>query len=74
VSALKAKKIAGVALDVYDVEPLPVDHVLRTLDNVLATPHVGYVTEETYKVFYGDTVRAIEGWAKFLNLIFKTGI
>jgi phosphoglycerate dehydrogenase-like enzyme len=35
---------------------------LRALDNVLATPHIGYVTEETYRVFYGDTVKAIEGW------------
>jgi len=38
------------------------DHILRKPDNVLATPHIGYVTEETYKVFYGDTVKAIEEW------------
>lgn len=59
---LKTRRIAGAALDVYDVEPLPVDHELRKLDNVLCTPHIGYVTEETYRVFYGDTVKAIEGW------------
>jgi phosphoglycerate dehydrogenase-like enzyme len=62
VSVLAGRKIAGAALDVYDTEPLPPDHPLRTLDNVLATPHIGYVTEETYKIFYGDTVKAIEGW------------
>jgi phosphoglycerate dehydrogenase-like enzyme len=62
VAALEGRKIAGAALDVYDTEPLPADHPLRTLDNVLATPHIGYVTEETYKVFFGDMVRAIEEW------------
>lgn len=59
---LHNKRIAGAALDVYDTEPLPADHPLRSLDNVLATPHIGYVTEDTYKVFYGDTVKAIETW------------
>jgi len=62
VDTLVAKRIAGAALDVYDMEPLPADHPLRTLDNVLATPHIGYVTEETYRVFYTDTVKAIEEW------------
>lgn len=59
---LRNQRIAGVALDVYDTEPLPTDHPLRTLNNVLATPHIGYVTEQTYRVFYGDTVKAIIGW------------
>jgi len=62
IDALVNMRIAGAALDVYDTEPLPEGHVLRTLDNVLATPHIGYVTEETYRVFYGDTVKAIESW------------
>lgn len=62
ITVLKTKRIAGAALDVYDTEPLPADHPFRTLDNVLATPHIGYVTEETYRVFYGDTVKAIESW------------
>jgi len=62
VAALQNRQIAGAALDVYDTEPLPADHVLRTLDNVLATPHIGYVTEETYRVFYRDTVNAITDW------------
>lgn len=61
-SALKAKQIAGASLDVYDTEPLPAGHDLRKLDNVLTTPHIGYVTEDTYKVFYEDTVKAIAAW------------
>jgi phosphoglycerate dehydrogenase-like enzyme len=64
VEALQNKKIAGAALDVFDTEPLPADHLLRTMSNVLATPHIGYVTEETYKVFYGDTVKAIVEWLR----------
>lgn len=64
IEALASKHIAGAALDVYDAEPLPEAHPLRTQDNVLATPHIGYVTENTYRVFYGDTVRAITDWLK----------
>jgi phosphoglycerate dehydrogenase-like enzyme len=61
-TVLKTHRIAGAALDVYDTEPLPADHELRKLDNILCTPHIGYVTEETYRVFYTDTVKAIESW------------
>ena len=60
--ALREKKIAGAAVDVFDIEPLPVGHPFRTLDNLLATPHIGYVTENTYRLFYGDTVTIIEEW------------
>ncbi len=60
--ALRGKKLAGAALDVYNVEPLPEDHPFRTLDNVVATPHLGYVSRQQYEVFYGDTVRAITAW------------
>ncbi|TSJ39688.1 D-2-hydroxyacid dehydrogenase family protein [Mucilaginibacter corticis] len=64
VDALQHERIAGAALDVYDREPLPADHVLRRLRNVVATPHVGYVTEYTYRVFYRDTVKAVENWLR----------
>jgi phosphoglycerate dehydrogenase-like enzyme len=62
ISALKSKKIAGAAIDVFDTEPLPPDHPFRTLDNVLATPHLGYVSDGLYKTFYGDTVVNIRKW------------
>ncbi|KDQ09265.1 hypothetical protein BOTBODRAFT_179126 [Botryobasidium botryosum FD-172 SS1] len=64
VSALKEKKIAGAALDVYGVEPLPLDHPLRTLDNVVLSPHLGYVSDDNYKVFWEHTVENI---AAFLD-------
>jgi phosphoglycerate dehydrogenase-like enzyme len=59
VRALREGRIAGAAVDVFEVEPLPSDHPFRTLDNVLATPHLGYVSKEMYRVFYGDTVKNI---------------
>jgi phosphoglycerate dehydrogenase-like enzyme len=62
VAALRARQIAGAGLDVYDVEPLPEDHVLRQLDNVVLTPHLGYVTDDTYDIFYGETVADIAAW------------
>ena len=64
VDALKAKKIGGAGLDTYGVEPLPADHPFRSLDNVVLTPHLGYVTEDTYKVFYGNTVENVAAWIK----------
>jgi phosphoglycerate dehydrogenase-like enzyme len=62
VAALRERRIAGAALDVFDEEPLPPAHPLRTLDNVVATPHLGYVTEETYRVFYGEAVEDVRSW------------
>jgi phosphoglycerate dehydrogenase-like enzyme len=62
VEALKTQSIAGAALDVFDIEPLPVSHPFRSLDRLLVTPHIGFVTKETYKIFYGDTVTNIAAW------------
>jgi len=71
ISALNEGRIAGAALDVYAREPLPADHPLRSTPRVLLTPHLGYVTEETYRVFYAGMVQAIEGWlaGKPVNVI-----
>jgi phosphoglycerate dehydrogenase-like enzyme len=62
VSALQAGRLGGAGIDVYGSEPLPADHPLRTAPRTLLTPHIGYVTEETYRQFYGETVENIEAW------------
>jgi phosphoglycerate dehydrogenase-like enzyme len=62
ISALKNKQIAGAAVDVFDIEPLPASHQFRTLANVLATPHIGYVSDGLYKTFYEDVVSNIRKW------------
>ena len=62
VDVLRRKAIAGAGVDVYDVEPLPSGHPYLSLDNALLTPHMGYVTEETYQLFYGDTLENVKGF------------
>lgn len=62
IAALREKRIAGAGLDVYDIEPLPGNHPFRALDNVVLSPHIGYVTGNTYRLFYGDMVEAIAGY------------
>src|ERR1700692_2745162 len=62
IGVLKNKQIAGAAIDVFDIEPLPPSHPFRTLENVLATPHIGYVSQGLYKTFYEDTVSNIQKW------------
>src|SRR2546422_8196283 len=61
---LQQKKIAGAAADVFSVEPLPVDHPFRKLDNIVLTPHLGYVTEEGFRNHYGQMVEGIDAWFK----------
>jgi phosphoglycerate dehydrogenase-like enzyme len=60
--ALEAGTIAGAGLDVYDTEPLPVDHPLRSAPRTIITPHLGYVTEDTYMVFFDDAVEDVLAW------------
>jgi len=62
VAALQTSAIAGAALDVYESEPLPSDHRLRTTPRLLLTPHIGYVTRETYEVFHGEMVEVIAAY------------
>ena len=62
IRSLESRAIAGAAIDVFSIEPLPADHPFRRLDNVLATPHIGYVAEDLYSTFYGDTAAAVAAW------------
>jgi D-3-phosphoglycerate dehydrogenase len=62
IAALKNKTIAGAGLDVFNVEPLPLDHPFRKMDNVVITPHLGYVSEENYRKQYPDVVEDIRAW------------
>jgi phosphoglycerate dehydrogenase-like enzyme len=62
ISVLQKRQIGGAVIDVFDSEPLPPLHPFRTLDNVLATPHIGYVSRGLYRTFYEDTVSNIRKW------------
>jgi phosphoglycerate dehydrogenase-like enzyme len=62
VAALEAGTIAGAGLDVYDTEPLPADHPLRSAPRTVLTPHLGYVTEDTYATFFSDAVEDVLAW------------
>jgi phosphoglycerate dehydrogenase-like enzyme len=62
VAALASQLIGGAGLDVFTREPLPLGHPFRELENVIATPHIGYVAEDLYRTFYGDAASAIANW------------
>jgi phosphoglycerate dehydrogenase-like enzyme len=62
IAALNAKTIAGAGLDVFDVEPLPLDHPFRKMDNVVITPHLGYVSQQNYARYFPDIVDNIRAW------------
>jgi len=62
IAALRGGKIAGAGLDVFDVEPLPLDHPFRKMDNVVITPHLGYVSEQNYRRYFTDAVEDIIGF------------
>jgi len=61
---LQRKRIAGAGIDVFSVEPLPVDHPFRKLDNLVLTPHLGYATQDGLRIHYGQMVEAIDAWTK----------
>jgi len=61
-AVLRQGAIAGFGVDVYDREPLPVDHPLRSLPNVVMTPHIGFVTVDNYRTYYGGAVEGIRAW------------
>jgi phosphoglycerate dehydrogenase-like enzyme len=63
IAALRERLIAGAGIDVFDVEPPPADHLFRTMDNVTVLPHLGYVTHETLRAFYTDTIDAVAAFA-----------
>jgi phosphoglycerate dehydrogenase-like enzyme len=62
IAALENRRIAGAALDVYNHEPLPTNHALRRLENVVLTPHLGYVTAENYREAYGQAVEDVRSF------------
>jgi D-3-phosphoglycerate dehydrogenase len=61
-AALREKRIAGAGLDVFDVEPLPLDHPYRKMDNVVITPHLGYVSVQNYRGYFKGIVEDIRAW------------
>jgi D-3-phosphoglycerate dehydrogenase len=62
IAILQSKSIAAAGLDVFDVEPLPLDHPFRKMDNVVITPHLGYVSEQNYRKYFPDIVEDIRAW------------
>jgi phosphoglycerate dehydrogenase-like enzyme len=63
-AALRERRLAGAGVDVYDREPLPVDSPVRTAPGLVATPHLGYVTDATYEVFFREAVEDVAAWMR----------
>jgi phosphoglycerate dehydrogenase-like enzyme len=72
---LRSKQIAGAGFDVYDVEPLPLAHPLRQLDNVVLTPHLGYASQQNYRAYFAGVVDDIRGFldGKPVRVLTATG-
>lgn len=68
ITALQNKKIAGAAADVFEIEPLPSNHILRQMPNFIATPHIGYVTERNYRAYFGEAIENIQAYLQGKNL------
>ena len=64
IEVLRQRRIGGFGVDVFELEPLPLDHPYRELPNVLPTPHIGYITEENYCLFYGQSLENLEAWMR----------
>jgi phosphoglycerate dehydrogenase-like enzyme len=62
--ALHSGRLGGAGLDVFDREPLPIDHPLRSAPRTVLAPHLGYVTDGTYRVFYEDAVEDVLAWQR----------
>jgi D-3-phosphoglycerate dehydrogenase len=62
IEALQSRRILAACLDVYDVEPLPAGHPLRSLDNAVLSPHLGYATQGNFRTYFADTIEAIQEW------------
>jgi phosphoglycerate dehydrogenase-like enzyme len=62
ITALRERRIAGAGLDVYDVEPLPADHPLRSLPGTLLLPHIGYVATDVYRTWFTQVVEDVLAW------------
>jgi hypothetical protein len=64
IDAVKAGRIAGAGLDVFDIEPLPADHPYRTLEGIVPTPHLGYTSAENYRCYFEEGIEDIDAWLK----------
>ena len=71
IDVLRRKAVAGAALDVFDMEPLPLDHPLRRMDNTVITPHLGYVTNESYGIMYSEAAGDIQAFlsGRFIRVV-----